>query len=80
MTPEQRRNWIHRIHNFEHNAGNIMRKQLLLNGYKYFVKALFLVFQMQLPEGVQLGFQVYDMNNRLDSFTVWQQRQGWLQG
>ncbi len=71
LTPAQRKTWIGRIRTFEQTLHSAIRKQIVFNGYKYTVKVLFFLLQMQMPEAVMLGFQMADINNRFDSLQVW---------
>ncbi len=71
LTPDQRQTWIGRIRTFEHTLHNAIRKQIVFNGYKYTIKVMCFLLQMQMPEAMQLGFQMADINNRFDSLQVW---------
>ena len=70
MTRPQRLVWLERIGNWERNFHNTVRKQLLVNGYKYLVKALFLVACTQLPDAVKMGFDCVDHDNRMNSLNA----------
>ncbi|MCL6268878.1 hypothetical protein M3P05_02795 [Sansalvadorimonas sp. 2012CJ34-2] len=64
LTERERQNWIDRIRDWEFKLGNMIRQQVIFNGYKFFCKACFFLMRSQMPEAMGDAFNMLDHERR----------------